>query len=626
MLTEEQLEYISNALIPLFQHLEHEVIADIAARIKNSLAYTRTQELRAQALYELGYSPARIRKEAMKIIRADAEFRKQVAKNTLEYQKMVKKRLREIEKEAAKAGDKIFSDVGDLAYLDDLRTWKQEGKVLTDDSFLPNLVDGIRKQTEDDMSNLTRTTGFKGIYGFESIEKAYTRELDRALIKITSGVYSGEEVIYDVIHNLSQSGLRTIDYKSGRSRQLDTGVKIAVRTGAHQLIHKIKDNNFLQSGENLVYVSKHIGARNTGTGHANHEEWQGKVYYVKPGKDYSEEAKRIGQQEIKDMWEATGYSIDGEHENDPLGFLGYNCRHTYYIWHEGSSMPKDFKEEKAPPPVEINGKMYDYYAMTQKQRAMERNIRALKREREAMNKLQMDTKEINKKIRTKIKEYEDFCKKYNMPEEYNNIRYDAGSSNLKKTKTWQEYEEKMKNDKLSNYLGAFDKEAADSEPQKIGTIDPEKTEEALQYFGNEIRELEDEAVVIIDKSGNVYYNIGKEDTVSFGSIDLHNTKVLHNHPKSNGIVSFGEDDFNVMREYQDASFRLVNEEYDYRADVMKPMDGITYNMALLWVFELYEQKRVSETEDIQHVVMECLKERGYISYERRPYGNSETQD
>lgn len=439
MLTEEQLEYISNALVPLFQYLEHEVIVDIAARIQKAFSYTRTAEIKAQALYELGYSPARIRKEAMKILKADPEFRKQVAKNTLEYQKQVKQSLREISKQAVKAGDEIFADVGDLSYLDDLRTWKQQGKILTDDSFLPKLVSAIDKQTAGELANLTRTTGFKGIYGFESIENAYKRELDRAMIKITSGAYSKEEIIHDVIHNMSQSGLRSIDYKSGRSKQLDTGVKLAMRTGAHQLAHKIKDNNFLQSGENLVYVSKHIGARNTGHGHANHEAWQGQVYYVKPGHDYSKEADRIGQIEIKDLWEATGYSIDDAHENDPLGFLGYNCRHTYYVWHEGSSQLNDFKEEKELAAVEINGKMYDYYALTQKQRAMERNIRALKREREALTKLNQDTTQVKKQIKAKIREYEDFCKKYKVPEKYNNIQYDAGSSDLKKTQAWKDY-------------------------------------------------------------------------------------------------------------------------------------------------------------------------------------------
>ena len=65
MLTDEQLEYISAAIVPLFQYLEKEVIADIARRIAKTLTYSRTAELQAIAMMKLGYSPAKILKEAM---------------------------------------------------------------------------------------------------------------------------------------------------------------------------------------------------------------------------------------------------------------------------------------------------------------------------------------------------------------------------------------------------------------------------------------------------------------------------------------------------------------------------------------------------------------------------------
>ena len=52
---------------------------------------------------------------------------------------------------------------------------------------------------------------------------------------------------------------------------------------------------------------------------------------------------------------------------------------------EGASIfPVELPE---PPPVTIDGKTYDYYAMTQKMRAMERGIRALKREKETLEAL-----------------------------------------------------------------------------------------------------------------------------------------------------------------------------------------------------------------------------------------------
>jgi len=441
------MEYISDALVPLFQYLESEVISDVAQRVKATTAFTRTAELEAQALYELGYSPAAIRKKVMKKLNANPEYRKLVAKNTLEHKNKVKKLLRDIQKEAYKAGEKLFAQSGDLSFLDDLRIWKLGNKEITDSSFLPKLVKAMEMQTRGELKNLTRTTGFKTMAGMESLQTVYRKELDQAVIKIATGTFSQEQVIYDVIHNLANSGLRSIDYKTGRTMQLDSAVRLATRTGTHQLMGKIAEQNIRETGTDMVYVSSHWGARNTGQGHANHAKWQGQVYRtgssITEG-DAKKEAERIGQSEIKDLWEATGYCMDGTHENDPKGLYGYNCRHRIYPWFIGVSSLPD--EEPEPEPVTIDGKQYDYYAMSQKQRAKESRIRALKREREAMQKLGMDTKEVQKKIKDKIKEYEQFCKDYNMPEKYNRIRYDNGTGEYKKTKAWREYEEKHKAD------------------------------------------------------------------------------------------------------------------------------------------------------------------------------------
>ncbi len=198
----------------LLQCLEHEVIKDVADRIRETMAYLRTAEIEAQQLYELGFSPTRIRKEAMKLLCADQEYRKAVAKNTLDHKKTVRRLLQGIISTVGKIDKKLLKEAADLSYLDDLRVWKQAGKA-------------------------------------------------------------------------------------------------AVRTGVHQISARIMDANIQNTGENLVYVSKHWGARNIGTGHANHEQWQGRVYFIKDGTDYSEEAYRIGQDRIMSLWYATGYSADG---------------------------------------------------------------------------------------------------------------------------------------------------------------------------------------------------------------------------------------------------------------------------------------------------------------------------
>lgn len=446
MLTNEQEEIIGEALLPLFQYLEHSVIVDVAQRILATMAYSRTAEIEAQRLQQLGYSPAKIRKAAMKLLQSNPEFRKEVAKNTLEHKKTVKKLLKEILKAAEAAGGQVMQESADLSYLDDLRTWKQAGKEITDNSYLPQLVEAIRKQTNENMKSLAGSTGFKTMSGFETMENLYRRELDKAMIKVCTGTFSREQVIYDTVHSLADSGLRTIDFSSGYSMQLDTAVKLAVRTGSGQIAAKIMDENITRTGENLVYVSKHWGARNTGNGHANHEQWQGRVYYIKEGEDYNSEAKRIGQDYITDLWRATGYSADGDHENDPLGLHGYNCRHKHYAWFIGSSLPD---EDPQPNPVTIDGKTYDYYQITQKMRTLERKIRALKREREAMAALGQDTKEISGKIKQKIKNYQDFCKDAKIKPDINRLRYECKTSDLTKTEAWKKWKE-IENNQIKN--------------------------------------------------------------------------------------------------------------------------------------------------------------------------------
>lgn len=614
MLSEEQLEIISETITPLFQYLEKEVIADIARRIAKTLTYSRTAELQAIAMMKLGYSPARIRKEAMKMLNADPDFRKAVAKNTLEYKREVRKIINDITRAAYKANEEIIAGAGNMSWANDLSVWKEAGKELTDNSYLKELMDAFTAQTNGELKNMTQTTGFKTMSGYEGIENAYRRELDKAVIKICSGTFSHDKVVRDVVHDLAQSGLRSIDFASGYSMQLDTAARLAIRTGCHQLAGKIQDENIKQTGENLVYVSKHWGARNTETGHANHEQWQGRVYFIKEGKDYSEEAKRIGQDYITDLWRATGYSVDGAHESDPTGLYGYNCRHRHYVWFEGaSSLPK---EQAEPKPVTIDGKTYDYYAMTQKMRAMERNIRALKREKEAEEALGNDTRELQVKIKEKTAKYKEFCKMCGVPEETSRLRYECGTADLKKTKAWKKYTDITYESELrANTLSASDKIGDGEEPVCIGQIDISKKQEAVEYFGEQIRNSEIEKVYVIDKAGNVYYNEGDEETVSIGSLDLTDCTVLHNHPKSNGIVSFGEDDFNAIRDRGCADWYLVNEQYDYYARRIVPMDEITYNQAWRWFVE--DMEKYGTDGEMQHCIMKSLERRGYIQYERK---------
>jgi hypothetical protein len=145
-----------------------------------------------------------------------------------------------------------------------------------------------------------------------------------------------------------------------------------------------------EADTNLVEVSKHWGAR-TGKGHGNHAAWQGGIYCVE-GSDENH----------RNLQEATSYP------GDPRGLHGYNCRHSFYPFWEGISQPTQWPDE--PPPVEINGKKYTYYEITQAQRRMEREIRAMKREEFGLREAGMNAKAdaARGRYRGMIREYNEF--------------------------------------------------------------------------------------------------------------------------------------------------------------------------------------------------------------------------
>ena len=120
MLSDEQLDVLSGALVPLYQHLESWVIADVARRIRDTLKYTRTAELEVKALQALGYSPAQIRARVMKLLRADKEYQKQVEENTLQYKREVAELLKQIDGQAMTAEKDVMETAASMAWENDL--------------------------------------------------------------------------------------------------------------------------------------------------------------------------------------------------------------------------------------------------------------------------------------------------------------------------------------------------------------------------------------------------------------------------------------------------------------------------------------------------------------------------
>ena len=85
----------------------------------------------------------------------------------------------------------------------------------------------------------------------------------------------------------------------------------------------------------------------------------------------------------------------------------------------------------------MNGKEYTYYQATQKQRQMERSIRATKREIEARKAIGGNTDDLRASLRRQRGEYYKFSSDVNIRPKDNRLRVISGTSDLKKTNAYQ---------------------------------------------------------------------------------------------------------------------------------------------------------------------------------------------
>lgn len=393
--------------------MEDEVIADIARRVKKTGRYTETAELMAKDMVEQGYSAEKIQAEVMKLLRADKAYQMAVAENTAAYKQEVQDIINQTVAEAKKAGNDIVADAGDMAWNNDLSMWQEQGVDLKQPNSMSQLLVSFQKQTAGELKNLTRSMGFKNtVFGTTGVLNAYQREMDLALLKVATGAFSYDQAVNDCVHRLAQSGLRSIDYASGRSYQIDTAARMCVRTGLSQLSGRITEANLKQTGQDLVITSQHLGSR------PEHVPWQNKVF------SYSGKNKRY-----PDFFKETGYGT-------VAGLKGANCTHDFYPFWEGASVIPDDLEE--PAPVTINGREYDYYQVSQRQRKMERDIRATKREIEAQKAIGRDTTALQNQLRKQTADYKQFSADAGVKVKQNRLRVAGGTSDLKKTRVWKD--------------------------------------------------------------------------------------------------------------------------------------------------------------------------------------------
>lgn len=236
-------------------------------------------------------------------------------------------------------------------------------------------TDAIRRQTQEEFRNMTQSMGFairdSGKVKFYGIAESYQRVLDKAFLKVSSGAFDYNSAIRDAVREFTDSGLQMVYYASGWHNRVDVASRRAIMTGITQVSGRYSEQAMEVLDTRYVETTAHTGARNIQgpNGWEAHTEWQGQWFY------WSKNGERDPLGKYPDFVQKTGYGYGS-------GLCGWNCRHGFYAVVPGVNEPTYTAEQLKnidPPPFTYQGREYDAYAATQKQRQIETKMRELKR-------------------------------------------------------------------------------------------------------------------------------------------------------------------------------------------------------------------------------------------------------
>ncbi len=334
MLSPQYLEQLPEPLIALWQQVEDDILRDIARRIQKMGTITETAAYQAWRL------------EQTKLLNTDIV--KLISKYSGKSETAIRKMLVEAGTQTLQTEDAIHAAAG--------VTLPEPNK----SQNLQNLLNAGYRQTAGTWKNLTATTA-------NTVSRQFEDALDRAWLQVSSGAFDYQTAIRRAIHDLAEH-MDGVTYPSGHKDSLEVAVRRATLTGVNQTCGKLQLERAQEAGCEFVEVTAHVGARDTGSGPANHASWQGKVYHV--GGPVWYEGKYY-----KGFEETTGYGTGP-------GLCGWNCRHNFFSFWPGIST-RVYTDEQlqalCAKDIEYKGKKYSRYEINQMQRARERQVRKWKK-------------------------------------------------------------------------------------------------------------------------------------------------------------------------------------------------------------------------------------------------------
>ena len=366
-MNKSQFDKLLKPLIDIYDEIELDMIKNILTRVENYKSVQGTLEWLLEKLSELNL----LDKDNLKVLKSH------------------KGEIEAVLTEIATTSGHHIND------LDILNSYFEQGLITVNPNQLfesvsvNNLIREALKDTNDIME-LINTKALEGA------KEGYKKVLNKAYIETASGIYTYSESIRKALDEFAKEGIQTVHYESGKTLSIESVVRRDVITRMNKLAADCELEHCKELETNLVYVSQHLGAR-VRTKYMTHDyeahvEWQGKKYMIEGFND-----------KYDNLYEKTGYG-------EMLGLAGINCYHH---------MRPTWEWEKVPDRIDEKENAKEY-ALRQKQRAFERKIRSLKRERTVAKSLgnNEDYKKYQEKYKKVNQSFDEWLKENNRTRDY----------------------------------------------------------------------------------------------------------------------------------------------------------------------------------------------------------------
>ena len=277
--------------------------------------------------------------------------------------------------------DAIFNEMAKKDYAFAEQFYKYRGIEFVpynQNKALLRKVNALASITKQEMFNYARATNLgysikdlKGNIKFVGLKETYDRVLDEAVLNVGTGVDTFDNAMSKIMKDLGGSGLKTVEYASGRSIRLDSAARMHLKGALRTLHNEIQK----QVGEEFDFDGYEISVHSNPA--VDHEKTQGRQFSI-------EEYKKLNNGlDAKDYTGKT-FTLDHDHKNGFRPISTMNCYHYVFSIVLGVSKP-EYSEEQLQKIIddndkgfELDGEHYTNYEGTQLLRKIELELRKSK--------------------------------------------------------------------------------------------------------------------------------------------------------------------------------------------------------------------------------------------------------